>query len=42
MKYQGRILELMNEMQSYGSPPSEIMGEMPPGIVSVESDVYSN
>ncbi|KAF8513055.1 Pex19 protein family-domain-containing protein [Gautieria morchelliformis] len=27
-----QILRLMNEMQSYGSPPSEIMGPMPPGF----------
>jgi len=26
------ILRLMNEMQSFGSPPPEIMGEMPPGF----------
>jgi len=26
------VLKLMNEMQSFGSPPSEIMGEMPPGF----------
>lgn len=26
------ILKLMNEMQSYGSPPAEIMGAMPPGL----------
>jgi len=29
---QMQILQLMNEMQSYGSPPTEIMGEMPPGM----------
>ncbi|KAF8315010.1 hypothetical protein DL93DRAFT_956661 [Clavulina sp. PMI_390] len=29
-----KILGLMNEMQSMGSPPTEIMGEMPPGMVS--------
>ncbi|KAL6298517.1 Pex19 protein family-domain-containing protein [Sparassis latifolia] len=27
-----RIVELMNEMQSYGSPPAEIMGPLPPGL----------
>ncbi|OCH91767.1 Pex19 protein, partial [Obba rivulosa] len=27
-----RIIELMNEMQSYGSPPSEVMGPLPPGL----------
>ncbi|KAF8581451.1 Pex19 protein [Ramaria rubella] len=26
------ILRLMNEVQSYGSPPSEIMGAIPPGF----------
>ncbi|EPQ51527.1 Pex19 protein, partial [Gloeophyllum trabeum ATCC 11539] len=26
------IVELMNEMQSHGSPPSEIMGPLPPGF----------
>ncbi|KAF9513836.1 hypothetical protein BS47DRAFT_1317306 [Hydnum rufescens UP504] len=27
-----KILGLMNEMQSLGSPPEEIMGELPPGM----------
>jgi len=27
-----RIVTLMNEMQSYGSPPSEIMGPLPAGL----------
>ncbi|GJJ13061.1 hypothetical protein Clacol_007310 [Clathrus columnatus] len=27
-----QILQLMTEMQSYGSPPIEIMGDMPPGF----------
>ncbi|KAI5119551.1 hypothetical protein M0805_008537 [Coniferiporia weirii] len=27
-----RIVSLMNEMQSFGSPPSEIMGPLPPGL----------
>ncbi|KAJ3519123.1 hypothetical protein NM688_g9348 [Phlebia brevispora] len=27
-----RVVTLMNEMQSYGSPPSEIMGPLPPGL----------
>ncbi|KIJ56319.1 hypothetical protein M422DRAFT_57684 [Sphaerobolus stellatus SS14] len=26
------ILRLMNEMQGFGSPPNEIMGDMPPGF----------
>jgi len=26
------IATLMNEMQSYGSPPTEIMGPLPPGL----------
>ncbi|KAF8628310.1 hypothetical protein AX17_006013 [Amanita inopinata Kibby_2008] len=28
----GIIVELMSEMQSYGSPPSELMGPLPPGM----------
>ncbi|KAH9940274.1 Pex19 protein [Amylocystis lapponica] len=27
-----KVMELMNEMQDYGSPPAEIMGPMPPGF----------
>ncbi|THH13901.1 hypothetical protein EW146_g6368 [Bondarzewia mesenterica] len=27
-----QVVSLMTEMQSYGSPPSEIMGELPPGF----------
>jgi peroxin-19 len=27
-----KILELMNEMQSYGTPPTEVMGNLPPGL----------
>ncbi|TFK47301.1 Pex19 protein [Heliocybe sulcata] len=27
-----QVVELMNEMQSHGSPPSEIMGPLPPGF----------
>ncbi|KAL5532238.1 PEX19 [Sanghuangporus sanghuang] len=27
-----QIVSLMNEMQSFGSPPSEIMGPLPPGL----------
>ncbi|EMD32382.1 hypothetical protein CERSUDRAFT_118745 [Gelatoporia subvermispora B] len=26
------IVELMNQMQTYGSPPAEVMGPMPPGM----------
>jgi len=28
----GRVVALMNEMQGFGTPPSEIMGAMPPGF----------
>ncbi|KAF5309990.1 hypothetical protein D9619_010246 [Psilocybe cf. subviscida] len=27
-----KVLELMNEMQSYGTPPTEVMGNLPPGL----------
>lgn len=27
-----RVVSLMNDMQSHGSPPAEIMGPMPPGL----------
>ncbi|KAI0655044.1 Pex19 protein family-domain-containing protein [Cubamyces menziesii] len=27
-----KVVELMQEMQEYGSPPSEIMGPLPPGL----------
>ncbi|KAJ2916172.1 hypothetical protein MD484_g4255, partial [Candolleomyces efflorescens] len=27
-----KVVELMSEMQTYGSPPSEIMGPLPPGF----------
>jgi len=27
-----KVMSLMNEMQEYGAPPTEIMGELPPGI----------
>jgi len=26
------VVELMSEMQSFGSPPTEIMGDLPPGL----------
>jgi len=26
------VMALMNEMQEYGAPPTEIMGELPPGV----------
>ncbi|KIM71831.1 hypothetical protein PILCRDRAFT_16687 [Piloderma croceum F 1598] len=28
----GRVVELMGEMQSFGTPPTEIMGDLPPGF----------
>ncbi|KAG8898139.1 Peroxisome chaperone and import receptor [Tulasnella sp. 403] len=31
-KTSAEVLKLMNEMQTLGSPPSEIMGELPPGF----------
>ncbi|KAF8992823.1 Pex19 protein family-domain-containing protein [Cyathus striatus] len=31
------IVELMSEMQSYGTPPSELMGPLPPGFESMGS-----
>ncbi|KAF9788134.1 Pex19 protein [Thelephora terrestris] len=27
-----KVMALMNEMQEYGAPPTEIMGELPPGV----------
>jgi len=29
---QAEVFKLMNEMQSYGSPPTEVMGELPEGM----------
>jgi len=28
----GKIVQMMTEMQSHGSPPSEIMGDLPAGM----------
>ncbi|KAF8323537.1 uncharacterized protein EI90DRAFT_3146988 [Cantharellus anzutake] len=30
--YSAELMKLMNEMQSYGSPPTELMGNLPPGF----------
>jgi len=27
-----KVMSLMNEMQEHGAPPTEIMGELPPGV----------
>ncbi|KAG8678097.1 Peroxisome chaperone and import receptor [Ceratobasidium sp. 394] len=32
MEMSKEVLELMNQMQELGSPPTEILGEMPPGF----------
>jgi peroxin-19 len=34
-EYSRQIMELMSEMQSCGSPPSEIMGDLPPGLDAI-------
>jgi len=31
-KPQAEIFKLMNEMQSHGSPPAEVMGDLPEGM----------
>ncbi|KAF4609546.1 hypothetical protein D9613_012315 [Agrocybe pediades] len=32
LEYNKQIVDLMSEMQGYGSPPTEIMGPLPPGL----------
>ncbi|KAF8964821.1 Pex19 protein family-domain-containing protein [Flammula alnicola] len=33
-----QVVELMSEMQTYGSPPSELMGPLPPGLDGMSED----
>ncbi|KAJ3492697.1 hypothetical protein NLJ89_g11180 [Agrocybe chaxingu] len=37
-EYGKQIVDLMSEMQTYGSPPSEIMGPLPPGFDAMGSE----